>query len=159
MTKTIYDLLKNDHDKHRKLMDEISDTSGDSEARQKAWKEFFYEVSAHAAAEEEAFYGPLIKTEDGQPHARHSVAEHHEVDEMMAELNETDMSSPGWLTKFKTMRHRYEHHIDEEEEDIFPAAKEALGKDAHGKYGQEFMRRNDRARELVDEKTDAAPDE
>ena len=34
----------------------------------------------------------------------------------MEELNDADMSSPGWLTRFKTLKHDYEHHMEEEEE-------------------------------------------
>jgi hemerythrin-like domain-containing protein len=36
------------------------------------------------------------------------------------------MSSPGWLTRFKTLKDEYTHHIDEEEEEMFPTAAEGL---------------------------------
>ena len=48
---------------------------------------------------------------------------------IIQELDEMDMSSPGWLTRFKTLRHDYEHHIDEEETEIFPVAKDVIGPD------------------------------
>ena len=156
---TIYETLKADHDKHRDLLARLEETSGDSETRRKLWREFFYDVGGHAAAEEETFYGPMIKTEDGQPHARHSVAEHHELDELMQELNEMDMSSPGWLTRFKTLRHDYEHHIDEEEQDIFPCAKETIGEDKDGSIAKAFKTRKDKEVALVDEKAEAALEE
>ena len=101
----------------------------------------------------------MIETESGQPHARHSVAEHHELDELMQELDEMDMSSPGWLTRFKKLRHDYEHHIDEEEQDIFPCAKESIGEDKNGKIAAEFKKRKAKERELVDEKAEAALEE
>ena len=151
---TIYQTLKEDHNRHRKLLAAIAETQGDSEERRKAWDEFYHDVSAHAAAEEETFYSKLIADEEGQPEARHSVAEHKEIDDMMEELNETDFSSPGWLTKFKEMRHRYEHHIEEEEEDIFPVAKEILGKDGNQKFGSEFETRKNAELDLVEEKAE-----
>jgi hemerythrin-like domain-containing protein len=156
---TIYETLKADHDKHRDLLKKLAETSGDSETRRKLWETFFYDVGGHAAAEEETFYGPMIKTENGQPKARHSVAEHHELDELMQKLNETDMSSPGWMAHFKTLRHDYEHHIDEEEDEIFPAAKKAIGKDENGKMAGAFLMRKKKERELVDEKAEAALEE
>ena len=156
---TIYETLKQDHDKHRELLKKLSETSGDTEERRSLWKQFFYDVGGHAAAEEETFYGPMIETESGQPHARHSVAEHHELDELMQELDELDMSSPGWLTRFKKLRHDYEHHIDEEEQDIFPCAKESIGEDKNGKIAAEFKKRKAKERELVDEKAEAALEE
>ena len=98
---TIYETLKKDHDRHCELLATIADTQGDSETRRKAWDSFYHDVSAHAAAEEETFYSKLIADEDGQPEARHSVAEHKEIDDMLEELNEIDFSSPAWLPKFK----------------------------------------------------------
>lgn len=159
MSTPIYDLLKSDHDTHRDLLAKIAETSGDSEDRRSLWNEFFYDVGAHASAEEECFYGPMIETTDGQPHARHSVAEHKELDDIMQELTEMDMSSPGWLTRFKTLRHQYEHHIDEEEEDIFPCAKEVLGADSSGEMGAAFKKRKSAERKLVDDKAEAALEE
>lgn len=156
---TIYETLKSDHDKHRELLKKLAETSGDSGARRKLWAEFYYDVGAHAAAEEEAFYGPMIEAEAGQPKARHSVAEHHELDEIMQELNEMDMSSPGWLTRFKTLRHDYEHHVDEEEEEIFATAKKTIGKDDDGKIAAKFRKRKAAERRLVDDKAEAALEE
>ena len=151
---TIYETLKKDHDRHRELLATIADTQGDSETRRKAWDSFYHDVSAHAAAEEETFYSKLIADEDGQPEARHSVAEHKEIDDMLEELNEIDFSSPAWLPKFKEMRHRYEHHIEEEEQDIFPVAKNVLGKDGNEKFGSAFEKRKDAELELVEEKAE-----
>lgn len=151
---TIYETLKQDHDRHRKLLATIADTHGDSETRRKAWDEFFHDVSAHAAAEEETFYSKLIADEEGQPEGRHSVAEHKELDDMMEELNEIEFSSPAWLQKFKDMRHRYEHHIEEEEADIFPVAEDVLGEDGNEKIGSAFEKRKDAELELVEEKAE-----
>ena len=151
---TIYETLKQDHDRHREMLAKIGDTSGDSEERRKLWDAFFYDVSAHAAAEEETFYSKLISDEDGQPEARHSVAEHKEVDDLIEEINETEFSSPTWLTKFKEMRERYEHHIEEEEEDIFPVAEKVMGKDGNEKIGSAFDTRKKAEIKLVDEKAE-----
>ncbi len=153
---TIYEELKSDHDKHRELLAQLEETSGDSEERRTLWQAFYYDVGAHAAAEELTFYSSLIAKSDGQPEGRHSVAEHHELDEIIQELNEMDMSSPGWLTRFKTLKDRYEHHIEEEEEDIFPVAKEVIGADKSGKIAAEFTKKKKQERKLVDKKAEEA---
>jgi len=151
---TIYETLKQDHDRHREMLAAIAETEGDSDDRRKLWDEFFHDVSAHAAAEEETFYSKLIADEDGQPEGRHSGAEHKEVDDMMEELNEIEFSSSAWLTKFKQMRERYEHHIEEEEEDIFPVAKKVIGSDGNETIGSAFDKRKEAEIELVDEKAE-----
>jgi hemerythrin-like domain-containing protein len=96
---------------------------------------------------------------DAQAEGRHSVAEHKELDDMLQELNDMDMSSPGWLTRFKTMKDRYEHHIEEEEEDIFPVAKDVIGTDKSGEIAAEFAERKKEERTLVDEKAEEALEE
>ena len=153
---SIYETLKQDHDKHRQLLEKIVQTSGDSEERRELYSQFFYDVSAHAAAEEEAFYSPLMKTPDGQPDARHSVAEHKQLDDLMKELMDKDMSSPGWLTRFKTLKHDYEHHMEEEEEDIFAQGRKSIGDDADGEIAKKFKTRKSAERKLVDEKAEDA---
>jgi len=153
---TIYELLKKDHDKHRELLAKLAETSGDSAERRKLWESFYYDVGAHAAAEEETFYGPLMEDEDGQPKGRHSVAEHKELDDIVQELVEMELSSPGWLMRFKTLRERYEHHIEEEEEEIFETARDVLGHDASGEIGNRFQTRKAKERKLVDEKAEEA---
>ena len=101
---TIYQTLKTDHDKHRYLLAELAETQGDSEDRRKLWQTFYYDVSAHAAAEELSFYSKLISESEGQPEGRHSVAEHHELEEMIQGLHEMDFSSPGWLARFRSLQ-------------------------------------------------------
>ena len=148
----IYDAIKSDHDEHRKLLDRIAETSGDSEERREAWNSFYYEVKSHAAAEEETFYSKLISKTWGQDAARHSVHEHQELDDLMEELNDMDMSSPGWLAKFKTLRHDYEHHIEEEEDEVFTRAKEVIPEDEIAGYGDRFLARKKEERGLIEEK-------
>ncbi len=122
----IFEDLKRDHDRQRKLLDAIAQTSGDSEERRTLFEELRQELQAHAAAEEESLYATMLANPDLRDEARHSVSEHKEVDDMLGELVEMDMASSGWLTRFKTMQHRYLHHIDEEEEEMFPEAAKGL---------------------------------
>ncbi|MFN3313197.1 MAG: hemerythrin domain-containing protein [Hyphomonas sp.] len=153
---TIYEALKSDHDEHRSLLENLAETQGDSKERRKLWRKYYYEVSAHAAAEELAFYSLLISDTEGQSEARHSIAEHEELDDIIQELNDMDMSSPGWLIRLKTLKERYEHHIDEEEEDIFPVARKIIGDDTGGRIAADFKARKRNEHTLVDEKAESS---
>lgn len=152
----IYDAIKADHDEHRALLSTLEDTSGDSTERQNAWKSFYEDVKSHAAAEEETFYSKLISKTWGQDAARHSVHEHQQLDDLMEELNDMDMSSPGWLTKFKTLKHDYEHHMEEEEDEVFTRAKEVISEDEIEGYGDRFEARKKKERGLIEEKKEDA---
>lgn len=149
---SIYDAIREDHDSHRALLNTIADTSGDSATRREGWKKFYEDVKAHAAAEEETFYSKLISKTWGQDAARHSVHEHQQLDDIMEELNEMDMSSPGWLTRFKTLKHEYEHHMEEEENEVFTRAKEVIGEEQNDAFGESFLSRKAEERTLIDEK-------
>jgi hypothetical protein len=149
---SIYDAIREDHARHRDLLNAIAETEGDSEKRRTLWNEFYYDVKSHAAAEEETFYSKLMATTDGQDDARHSVAEHKELDDIMEDLNETDFSSTGWLARFKTLKHDYEHHMEEEENEIFAKAQEVLDEEAVTRHGEQFLARKQQERDLVDEK-------
>lgn len=116
----IFARLKKDHDKHRELLDKLLETSGDSEQRKTLFEELTKELKSHAAAEEQALYSTMLRKPPTTGETRHSVAEHHEIEEALNDLAATDMSEGGWLTKFKSFDHRYRHHIDEEEDDHFP---------------------------------------
>ena len=76
----IYEAIKADHDEHRRLLNDLAETSGDSLKRRTLWTKFYYDVKAHAAAEKESLYAELIPTVDGQPEARHSVHEHQQLE-------------------------------------------------------------------------------
>jgi hypothetical protein len=153
---TIYDALKSDHDKHRDLLKKLAATQGDSGERRKLWKTFYYDAGAHAAAEELAFYSKLIAESEGQSEGRHSVAEHKELDDLIQGLNDMDFGAPGWMARFSTLKERYQHHIEEEEDDVFPIAREVIGADERGDIGGEFARHKKEERGLVDEKAENA---
>ncbi|MGC1497072.1 MAG: hemerythrin domain-containing protein [Sulfitobacter sp.] len=149
---SIYDAIKADHDSHRTLLDEIAETSGNSKERRTKWNTFYHDVKAHAAAEEETFYSKLISKTWGQDAARHSVHEHQKLDDIMEELHDMDMASPGWLTRFKTLKHDYEHHMEEEENEVFKRAKEVIGAEDDDAFGSRFEARKKEERGLIDEK-------
>ncbi|SIO09105.1 hemerythrin domain-containing protein [Vannielia litorea] len=155
----IYDAIRADHDRHRALLDTLAETSGDSEERRAAWEEFYHDVKAHAAAEEETFYSKLITQTWGQEHARHSVHEHQQLDDIMEELNEMEMSSPGWLTRFKTLKDEYEHHMDEEENEVFERAQEVIPQAELKGHGEKFLARKEKEAGLIEKKKEDALEE
>lgn len=116
----IFARLKVDHDKHRALLDRMFDTEPSRAARGALFEELTKELKAHAAAEEQALYSTMLRKPPTTADTRHSVAEHHEIEEALNDLAATDMASSEWLEKFKELDHRYRHHIDEEEEEHFP---------------------------------------
>jgi len=150
--------LKADHDRHRKLLKEIGNAPVDGSERADLFEAFRIEVTAHAAAEEESLYATMLANPDLRDDARHSVSEHKEIDDFLGELAELDSASAEWTETFGKMRHRYEHHIDEEEEEMFPAASEKLSSDEEARLAKVFERRKPEELERA-EATPAGGDE
>lgn len=145
----IFSILKSDHDLHREMLAKIADTSGDTQERQDLFEAFRVEVTAHAASEEQSLYATMLGNAELQEDGRHSVAEHKEIDDLLGELQEIDMATGAWLIKFKDMRHRYEHHIEEEEEEMFPAAEKEFSKAKAQELGAKFDRRKPKELEVA----------
>ncbi|HMQ10744.1 MAG TPA: hemerythrin domain-containing protein [Oligoflexia bacterium] len=122
----IFESLRKDHDLQRKLIDQLSKTSGDSKVREKIFSQLKLELSRHAKCEERFFYNPLIKHDQTQELSRHSIAEHKEIDDYLEILENTNFDSPAWLKTLKNLKHRLLHHLDEEEHEFFQQAGKVL---------------------------------
>ena len=149
---TIYEAIKQDHDEHRALLATIADSTKGKSDRKQAWDRFYHDVKAHAAAEEETFYSKLISKTWGQDAARHSVHEHQQLDALMEELNGMGVDDDGWSDKFGKLKHDYEHHIDEEEDDVFTRAREVIDDAEIEGFGSRFLQRKSEEAGLIDEK-------
>jgi hypothetical protein len=122
----IFEALRIDHDKQRALVKLLLDTQGSSETRQVYYEQLKQELEQHAVAEERHFYAPLMQADSTIGLSRHGVAEHHQMDKLIAQIDETDMSSPQWLNTFKQLAEKIEHHLAEEEREFFQQAGKAL---------------------------------
>ena len=122
----IYRDLKKDHDRQREMMKNLGELEGATKERKALFEKFRLDLQSHAAAEEESLYAAMLGNPDLREDARHSVSEHKEVDDVLGEMMKLEMASDEWEEKFYHMRRRYEHHIDEEEKEMFPAAAKEL---------------------------------
>lgn len=125
-TTTIFEALRQDHETQRTLVGLVTETEGDSEGRRELYERLKRELEAHAGAEERCFYVPLMEHDLTQEHARHSVAEHKELDDFVEQLDAYDMSGSQWLQTARELCDRLLHHLDEEEREVFPLAGKAL---------------------------------
>ncbi|WP_064117812.1 hemerythrin domain-containing protein [Pseudomonas fluorescens] len=138
----IFEALRESHDRQRSYAKTLVETSGDTPERVEAYKQLKAELQAHETAEERHFYIPLMELDDGVDLSRHAIAEHHEMDEMMEELDETEMSSPAWLVTAKKLSDKVHHHLKEEEQKFFQMAGKLLNEKQKvqlaGQYEKEF---------------------
>ncbi len=137
----IYERLTKDHDTQREMAARLAETTGDSDERRKLWDEFKPEAEAHANAEEQTFYATLIEHPEAQEKARHSISEHKEAADLIEKLATDDMSSPGWLQNFKKLKEELEHHMEEEENEVFVKAREVISDETATQLVSDFEER------------------
>ncbi|KPC55597.1 hemerythrin domain-containing protein [Pseudomonas syringae pv. tagetis] len=136
----IFEALRESHDRQRGYADALIQTSGDSTEREKAYKQLKDELQAHETAEERFFYIPLMAHDNGVDLSRHAISEHHEMDEMMEELDETEMSSPAWLATAKKLSEKVHHHLKEEEQKFFQMAGKLLDEKQKQSLAGEYVK-------------------
>lgn len=123
----IFEALRQEHEIQRKLAAQLVDTANtDIEDRKKIFENLKHELKIHADAEERHFYIPLMEKDLTQQKARHSVAEHHEMDELIEQLEDMEMDKNKWLQSAKDLQDLIEHHLKEEEHEVFQMAGKAL---------------------------------
>lgn len=122
----LFGRLVEDHDRHRALLGMIGQTQGKSKERRRLFDELVHELKAHAAAEEQALWSTVLRDPATTDVARHAISEHHEIEEMLADLAARDMASSTWLKRFEDLKDEYLHHIREEEQEQFAAAEKQL---------------------------------
>jgi len=127
-------LLKQDHQKVKKLMSELEKTTERGvKTREELFTKLVAEFTVHEKIEEEIFY-PAVKeraeTKKVEELIAESYEEHHVVDLVMKELKETPFDAEEWGAKFKVMMENIEHHaIEEEEGKLFPKVQRAFTKE------------------------------
>lgn len=154
----IFARLIEDHQLHRGLFAQLGGASGGDE-RTRLLERITKELKGHAAAEEQALYSTMLRKPDTTDETRHSVAEHKEIEDLLNDLAASDPSAEEWMEKFEHLRHRYTHHIDEEEEENFPDYLSYLDEDDLAYMRSVFERRKreeSRQAEVTPEKLEEA---
>ena len=126
-------LLSEDHQKVKKLMADIEKTTERGvKTRESLFGKLLTDLTIHEQIEEQIFY-PEVKekatTKQLEDMVAESYEEHHFVDTVKAELQDTAFDAEEWAAKFKVMKENVEHHAFEEEEGkMFPKVRKAFSK-------------------------------
>ena len=143
-------MLQEDHDKMRNLLDELE---GTTERGLKIRAELFStikgELTVHEIIEEEIFYPELKAHPKAKDIVLEGYQEHHVVDLVMKELEDCPVDDESWGAKAKVMKENVEHHMEEEEGEMFKQARSVFDRDELEDLGERMAARKESAqREL-----------
>jgi hemerythrin-like domain-containing protein len=137
-------LLKRDHAAVKETLQELDKTTDRGvKTRQELFTKVKRELEVHEAIEEEIFYPALKKHPQAKEIVLEGFEEHHTVNGIVAELGAVPFDDETWAAKLTVMRENVEHHIDEEENEMFSKARQVLDEEDLAELGVRMQARKD----------------
>jgi hemerythrin superfamily protein len=141
---SILDLLKQDHKEVADLLDQMCDTTERAaKKRAQLFDECKTALLAHAHAENEIFYKPLLEEGDDPDALLEAEVEHQVVERLVDDIAATEPGDEKWLAKVTVLKELIEHHVEEEEGEIFKVARKTFDKKQLDAMGQAFEARKE----------------
>ena len=136
------ELLKRQHREVEKLFDQIEDAEG--EQRDDLFAQIADKFMVHGHIEEEIFY-PAVFEDRTEEDLREAVEEHLQCKRIIADMLDLDSADEQWMAKCSVLKEDIQHHVKEEENELFPQVQKDFSKKRLGDLGRQM---SDRMREL-----------
>ena len=135
----ILQLLKKDHQHVKSLLTDIEKTTiRATRSRLEIFSQLKQALQAQEKIEESIFYPALKKNADSKKITLEAYEEHHLVDNILEEIDQTEPSDETWIAKIVVLKENILHHVKEEEGEIFGKARDILGEEKLEKMGMEM---------------------
>ena len=138
------DLLIADHNRCRGMFSRFKDANAndDTDTMSTVFLQILQELEVHMALEEEIFYPMVRETNDEiSETVDEGEQEHHVAKLLLAEIKQLPDGTDEWIAKVTVLRESVEHHIDEEESDLFPPLRNRVDKDVWEQLAERFEAR------------------
>jgi len=133
-------LLKADHEKVAGILENIEGTTERAaKGRDDLFARLKVELDLHAMIEEEIFYPALEDTDEAREITLEAYEEHRLVKQLLAELEAEPKDTEEWTAKFMVLKENVEHHVEEEEGELFKKARQALSEEEIETLGQQLQ--------------------
>jgi hemerythrin-like domain-containing protein len=139
---SITSLLEKDHKQVAAILKILEETTERAlRTRTEGFEKLKAMLEAHAAAEEEVLYAPLKAQAKDKGLVLEAFEEHHSIRALLAELSALPVDHERWLPKLTVLKEAIEHHVEEEEGDLFAQVRKAFGEKELVELGDRFLAR------------------
>ena len=139
------ELLEQDHKKVKELLEKVGATDEDAiEERRSLFDQIRKEMQTHELIEEQIFYPALKDHPKAKDVVLEGYEEHHAVDVLLDELDDVPFDDERWSPKMTVIKENIEHHIEEEEEEMFEKARSILDEDELDELGRRMKELKDK---------------
>ncbi|HEY0201285.1 MAG TPA: hemerythrin domain-containing protein [Burkholderiaceae bacterium] len=150
MPDNIYEALRESHEIQRSLCRKLLRAKPGDSRRKELFEALRVELAAHAAAEERYLYVPILMDDMGLNSSRHALAEHHDIDECVEDLQKLDVSGEAWLDHAKKLSEEVHHHLKEEEKKFFQVSGKILTDTQKNRLAAKYRRDYARMRRALE---------
>jgi hemerythrin superfamily protein len=130
-------LLEAQHREAEEMFSGI-EAANSSREKQRLFNDLADFLAVHAAIEEIHFY-PAVKAKRTEEILLESLEEHLGIKRVIADLLKTKASDETFDAKMKVLQEQVDHHVEEEEDDLFPKVKKILDADMLEAIGQQMI--------------------
>jgi hemerythrin-like domain-containing protein len=129
-----FELLKADHRKVEQLFTQLESATG--KRKLEVFKQIKTELELHTQIEEKVFYPALEEPEETHDLALEAYEEHAVVKDLLKQLGRARTANDEWEAQAKVLQENVEHHVEEEENELFVKAESALGEEELEELGE-----------------------
>ena len=135
-----FTLLKDDHERVAGLLEKIDATTERAvKGREELFTQLKNELDIHARIEEEVLYPALEEYEETRAISLEAYEEHALVKQLLEELASAPKDDEQWTAKFTVLKENVEHHVEEEEGEMFKKARAVLSEDEVQQLGDRLQ--------------------
>jgi hemerythrin-like domain-containing protein len=133
----VLEFLTDEHDEAKAVFKKLEKAEG-AEAG-KLFNQLKSMLSLHEELEETYFYPQLKQEEAARDMVLEGYQEHHVMDVLIDEISKLKPSAEEWAPKIKVLQENTEHHIEEEEDELFPKVRKIWDADKRQKVGRQMQ--------------------
>lgn len=137
-----FNLLKADHRKVEELFSQLESARGPAKLR--LFEQIKMELDLHTQLEEKIFYPALEKPKQTHELTMEAYEEHDVVKKLLQQMSRAKSVTEEFEAQAKVLQENVEHHVEEEENELFPKAQEALSEDQIEALGEEMAAEKNR---------------
>jgi Hemerythrin HHE cation binding domain. len=131
-------LLMNDHMEASGLMEQIEIADKGDRSTKELFNQLKQALTVHTEIEEKIFYPELKKFDETKDLIPEAFEEHQEVKDILAEMSTLSPADDEFMDKLTELRDGVEHHVEEEENEMFPKAEKVLGQSRLEELGRQL---------------------
>ena len=137
-----FNLLKADHRKVEELFSQLESASG--QAKMRVFEQIKMELELHTHIEEKIFYPALEKPKQTHDLTLEAYEEHDVVKKLLREMSKAKSANEQWEAQAKVLQENVEHHVEEEENELFVKAEAALSEEQIEALGEQMEAEKER---------------